>query len=111
VSRSTGPGGRLWVAARRRGLLGVDDHPALQVRPNGKKIKPAKLCVILAKIVYHCDIDNLFLDSRKAGRYHNKRNLQMSTVKTKILKGQQEGTVRSVSPLSGLGVSRANRCL
>jgi hypothetical protein len=74
------------------GILGLDEHPSLRVRPDGKRIRPSTLRKHLTKVIYHSDFENLFLDSAPAGRAHDKRKRQQAFAAAKLVlkKGQQQ---------------------
>ncbi len=77
------------AAPRTAGLLGLDDHPALQVGPGGRRPGASKICVILSKIVYHCDLQNMFLNSRAAARRHNERKREDTEQAARLVRGGQ----------------------
>jgi hypothetical protein len=67
------------------GLLGLDDHPELRPDPAGKRKRPAKLRKLLSKIIYHCDLDNLFLDNSAAAKYNETRKRKRTEAAAKIV--------------------------
>jgi hypothetical protein len=91
------------------GLLGLDDHPHLQPRPDGKKLHPSKLIVPLTKVVYHCDLENLFHDSRGVAAKNKTIKRKAAEAAARIIKKGLQSTV-SVRPrfVFGMGAPSAN---
>ncbi len=68
------------------GILGLDDHPDLRVGHDGKQKRPGSMRKFLSKVIYRCDLENLFFDCTAAGRHHGTHKRKQIEAACKLTK-------------------------